>query len=370
MQHQPGEHRWRGHAAGRQARELDKLKAVVGEAGRPGFHSAPLADIGICGPGLAEVFSHQPPVGMEHFAMPQHDLGTRRRLHSQPDEPGEVLPHVEDENPRLQFAHAPRGQLLRDANRLGRIAVEHRRPNESQLAFRAAPRFMEGCPHARIGLGGHRLHPRPLRRHKVCGVPAWHLPPGVMFFPHQKISLAHRPFPGDLPGGVGHDALPRAIGIFDLKLAEKRRRFAVDVPPRLVRPIAHQQRVAEIPGIPAVGHHRPEAVAAILCQQRCHIMRANMHPLLVVGPPRLKQAVADTATIERPFDKPQCRAVQNRPAHRLTRAERLAVVMGRRQMELLRRVMQRALVTRGDPVGFPIGGVEHTHRPTGRLAPL
>ena len=99
-------------------------------------------------------------------------------------------------------------------------------------------------------------------------------------------------------------------------------------------------------------------------------MRADMHPLLVVGPPRLKQTVADTPTIERPFDKPQRRAMQYRPAHRLTCAERLAVVMGRRQMELLGRVMQRALVTMGDPVGLPIGGLEQPHRPAGRLAPI
>ena len=90
---------------------------------------------------------------------------------------------------------------------------------------------------------------------------------------------------------------------------------------------------------------------------------------VVIGPAGLEEILAHAAAVDRPVHDAERRAVEHRPLHRLRRGERLAVLTGRRQVELPRLRMERYLIAGRDPAAFPVGRFEEAKRERRRLAP-
>ena len=136
-----------------------------------------------------------------------------------------------------------------------------------------------------------------------------------------------------------------------------------------MRAVAHEQAVADVACIPAVGDGRAEAVLAGAPREVLrHVVCAGAHALPVIGPARLKPLVADACAIERPIHDAQRRAMQHGPLHRLRGHERFSILSRGWQVERRAIRMQRAFVTGRDPFGLPVGFVEQAHRPRGDIA--
>ena len=334
--------------------------------------AAALAHIRVGGPGLAQVLRHQPAVGVEHLAVPQRDRGARGGSHLQFDDPGEVLPHVEDEHARADLLHRLRCERHRHPHRLGCIAVDHLRLHEAKLTFLLHARLEEGRFHGARVSREHGVVP-----HGGVGLECGRVPPrqfaaGVVHLAHEEVGLTDRPLVGHLPRCIGDHALPRAVGIFDVELAEERGRLAVDVPPGLVRTVPHKEAVADVARIPAVGHGRAEAMPRPrlgFLERRRHVVRPRGHPLTVVGPPGLELMVADAPPIERPRHEPQGRAVKHGLLHRLHGGKRLPVVPRGGQVEPRRVGVQQRGIGRADPRALPLRLVEEAGHPRGDTAP-
>ena len=71
----------------------------------------------------------------------------------------------------------------------------------------------------------------------------------------------------------------RAIRIIDFELHPERGGFTVKISADFIRPITHQEPVADVARIPTVGDNRTEHIGGAAPQQRRHIMRAIISAL-------------------------------------------------------------------------------------------
>ena len=151
--------------AARIAGHFDVAEPVEGEPRLPDLFALALEDVGVDGPGAAEVGRVDRAVGVEHFGEAEHDLRAGRPADLQPREAGEVLAHVEDVNARLR---------LGDLHRLQDAGLLHGNAGESLELGRN-----------RIG-DGHRL---PMRRRSVRAMPSRQSPSGRRRFRRPGIRL-------------------------------------------------------------------------------------------------------------------------------------------------------------------------------------
>ena len=135
---------------------------------------------------------------MEHLAEPESELRAGRCRGLQPHDAGKVLAHVEHEHAGTLFAHAPGGQLLRHADRLGRVGIDHRGRDEPDI-HRA---FHTGLEEGRgaTGIADRRDAGVPVFvGREVRRVPAGLFEPSVVRLAHEEIGLTDRSLVGHLP---------------------------------------------------------------------------------------------------------------------------------------------------------------------------
>src|SRR6266568_69784 len=107
--------------------------------------------------------------------------------------------------------------------------------------------------------------------------------------------------PRSTPGLVSHDALGCAVGVVDLELGEQCQAVTVDVAPSTAK--------AEPPTVPAIAEYGPDSIAAFLQKPR-HIERLVAQPVVVAGPPRVQNVIANGGAIDLCFIDAQGRHVE------------------------------------------------------------
>ena len=177
-----------------------------------------------------------------------------------------------------------------------------------------------------------------------------------------------------LPRFVAGNDLLRTVFVHDMELSEETRR------PVGFHPV--DLRVVE-----TVPQHGPDHVLALL-QHVGHIVTEVHHPILpelvvdrnhpAIQPLALivvrlvghQHVVAHLATVQVELEIAEPRSEKAGRGHLLVYSKRFTHHR-RRGRHFASGIHERllALPRRTDPAAFPLGGIEHAHRPTGRLAP-
>ena len=210
-----------------------------------------------------------------------------------------------------------------------------------------------------------------------------------MVLAHEEVGLARRPGRRHFPRRVGDKRLPRAIGILDVELAHERRRRTVEVAAGAMGAVTDEQSIAEVAGIPAIGHLRGEAGGARLLREQVRdVVAAGMDTLRVVGPAGGKPGIAHWLAIDPPLDEPQGGAMEDAALHRLGETDNLPISPCRWQMERGRIGVDGRVVGGRNPLPLPVVRLEladqercrgsepgrhpslipHPHRPVDALA--
>ena len=92
-----------------------------------------------------------------------------------------------------------------------------------------------------------------------------------------------------MPGFIGDDALGRAIHVVDLELGQQRQPIAVNVATPTVE--------AESPSVPTVTQDAADGVAAFTQEVR-HVERLVAQAVIVTGPSRVQDVIADGIAVE------------------------------------------------------------------------
>src|SRR5947209_14600017 len=98
--------------------------------------------------------------------------------------------------------------------------------------------------------------------------------------------------PRSTPCLVSHDTLGCAVDVVDFELGEPREAVTVDVTPSTTK--------AEPPPVPAIAQHGPDGVTALVQKTR-HVERLVEQPVVVTGPSRIQNMIANGGAIELRF---------------------------------------------------------------------
>ena len=209
--------------------------------------------------------------------MPQRDGGAGGPGDFQPHPANHVLAHVEDGVTTRRLQNLDRLHLL--------DASDRRAGRRDQI----------------VGLAIGDRRGGPVRRVESGRAPARLLAPGVVHLTEVDFGRDDRSR-GRLPAGVAHDGLGPAAPVRHLELKQQPQRLAVQVP--IVVP---RQRAA----IPAAPKRRANGVRPLL-QERRHVIRLILQPLVVAGPARREQLIADTVSVDEQLVQAMPRDVRTR----------------------------------------------------------
>ena len=186
---------------------------------------------------------------------------------------------------------------------------------------------------------------------------------------HQEVGGQDRAFPRGLPRAVTGDAFPRPVGVVDIKHAADCRHRTVNCSAGVVWAVAHEQAVAEITRIPAVGQHCREAVWALLGEQRGDVVAAGGHTLVIVAPAWGEEVVGNPLAIDGEVHDPQSGAMENSPFDLSGGGKGGAEMPRWREMQGGGIGVQRWLACSHDPLAAPVVCGEQPEREAGHVAP-
>ena len=236
-----------------QPADLDVAKPVEGEARLPGLAiRISSQDVDVGGPGASQIGGVDRSVGVDPLGEAKGQLLARPAADPQPGDSGEVLSHVEHEDPGLGFRDRRGTQLFEDAYRRGRRGGEGCR---GRLAH------VDDLPGGIVETGS---------------IPGRHLEAGVIRLPHEEVGVEDGPGRG-APVCIARDGLHRAVS--HLQAQHRGEADAVSV-------VVTLSSVADVAGIPAVRDDRAEGVRPPPPEQGGHVVGVVVEALRVVGPPR------------------------------------------------------------------------------------
>ena len=186
--------------------------------------------------------------------------------------------------------------------------------------------------------------------------------------------IGQRPF-GNPPCRIGRYHLLRPVLVDDMQLAEKPGRTVRPHPVnlRIVKAVAQHRADRVLATAYPIGHvvaevHDPIFPEIVLQRNRSPV---QVRPLAVIRLIGDEHVVADFLPVHVQFEITESRPVKTGRSHRLIRTECLAQQRGARR-NLPADIRQRlvALPRSSDPLTLPVGLVEQSHMPYGRLAPF
>ena len=186
--------------------------------------------------------------------------------------------------------------------------------------------------------------------------------------------IGQRPF-GNPPCRIGRYHLLRPVLVDDMQLAEKPGRTVRPHPVnlRIVKAVAQHRADRVLAKAYPIGHvvaevHDPIFPEIVLQRNRSPV---QVRPLAVIRLIGDEHVVADFLPVHVQFEITESRPVKTGRSHRLIRTECLAQQRGARR-NLPAGIRQRlvALPRSSDPLTLPVGLVEQSHMPYGRLAPF